>query len=136
MWRNHPGGEFSDCFAAIPGDTVAKAAKAPSGGGYFGFQQRPHTRADAQVSTANDTLGDAAGPVVAGGTHRRNAIHELDLTQGRHLRRATLAIHRAAFKENGRDDVVSAAEVGQQFRKQVAAALGRIPEVVVRINYR
>ena len=121
---------------AVPGHAVAQAAQTPAGGGDLGFQQLAHARADGQVAAADDALGDAAGSVVARSTHRRDAVDELDLAQRGHLARAVLAVHRAAFKEDGRDDVVPAADIGQQFGQQIAAAMRRVPEMVVRIDDR
>ncbi len=55
---------------------------------------------------------------------------------GGHLARAGLAIHGSAFEEDGRHDVVPAADIGQQFGQQVVAAMRLIPEMVVRIDDR
>ena len=81
-------------------------------------------------------LRDAAGTVAARRAHRGDAGDELDLAQRGHLARAVLAVHRAAFQEDRRDDVVPAADVGEQFRQQVTAALRHVPEMVVRIDDR
>ena len=115
---------------------MAQAAQATSGGGDLGFQQFADARADGEVAATDDALGDAAWTVAARGAHRGDAGDELDFAQCGHLARAVLAIHRAAFQEDGRDDVVPAADVGQQFRQQVTAAMRRVPEMVVRIDDR
>ncbi len=123
-------------FVAIPRHTVAEAAQTPAGGGDLCFEQFAHARTDAEVAAADDALGDAARSVTARRTHRRDAVDELDLAQRRHLAWAALAVHRAAFEEDGRDDVVSAADIGQQLGQQIAAALRRVPEMVVRVDDR
>ena len=123
-------------FVAVPRHAVAQAAQAPTGSGDLGLQQFAHARADGEVAAADDGLGDAAGAVIARGAHRGDAVDELDLAQGGHLARAVLAVHRAAFEEHGRDDVVTAADIGQQFGQQVVAAMRRIPEMMVRIDDR
>ena len=61
---------------------------------------------------------------------------ELDLTDGRHLPRTGFTVHRAAFEEDGRDDVVPTADIGEQLGQQVGAALGLVPEVMVGIDDR
>src|SRR6516162_1821371 len=72
----------------------------------------------------------SAWPIAARGAHRRDAVDELDLADRRHLGRAVLLVHRAAFEKDGRDDVVTAAYVGEQFWQQIPPALGSIPEMV------
>ena len=93
---------------------VAQAAQAPAGGGDLGFQQLAHARAYGQIATTDDAFRHAAGAVAAGRTHRGDASDELDLTQGGHLARAVLAVHRAAFQEHRRNDVMAAADIGKQ----------------------
>ena len=41
--------------------------------------------------------------------------------------RAVLAVHRAAFEKDGGDDVVPAADVGQQLRQQVTRRAAACP---------
>ena len=41
--------------------------------------------------------------------------------------RAVLAVHRAAFEKDRRDDVVAAADVGEQFRQQITARAAAYP---------
>ena len=125
-----------DRVAAVPGHAVADAAKAPAADREFGFQHIAHARADGQVGVADDRLGDAAGAIIARRAHRRDAVDELDLAHRRHLRGAVLAVHRAAFEEDGGDDVVPAADIGQQLGQKIAAALRRIPEMMVRVDDR
>ena len=80
--RHDARGILPDRFVPIPCHAVAKATQTPAGGSDFGLQQLAHTRADAEVTTANDTLGDATGTVTARGAHRGDAIDELDLAEG------------------------------------------------------
>ena len=64
------------------------------------------------------------------------AVHELDLADRLHLVRSAGAEHRLAFEEHRRDDVVAAAEVGQQLGQEIEAARRRVPEMMVRIDDR
>ena len=73
----------------------------------------PKSKVPTLVRDDAAVFGDAAAAVVAGGTHRRNACYELDLAQRGHLAWTLLAIHCSAFKKDGRDDVMPAADVGQ-----------------------
>ena len=100
------------------------------------LQHVAHARAERQVGVADDRLGDAARAVIARRAHGGDAVDELDLAHRRHLGRAVLAVHRLAFEEHGGDDVVAAADVGQQLGQEVAAALRRVPEMMVRIDDR
>ena len=109
---------------------MAQAAQTTSGGGDLGFQQFAYARADCEVATAYDALGDTAWTVAARGLHRGGTGDELDFSQCGHLARAVLAIHRTAFEEDGRNDVVPAADVGQEFGQQVLAAVHGVPEMV------
>src|ERR1700733_9352030 len=106
------GGVFADRLARVPGHTIADAAKAPAGNGDLCLQHVAHARAKCEISVANDRLGDAAGTVIARSAHGGDAVDELDLADRRHFGRAVLAIHRLALEEDGRHDVVSAADVG------------------------
>ena len=49
---------------------------------------------------------------------------------------AGIAVHRLTFDENRGDDVVAAAEVGKQVGQEIAAAVRRVPEVMMRIDDR
>jgi hypothetical protein len=84
----------------------------------------------------NDPLGDAAGAITARGAHRGDAVDELDLADRRHFRRAVLAVHRSALEKDRGDDIVPTAYVGQELRQQIAPALRRVPEMVMRIDDR
>src|SRR6266446_755797 len=85
---------------------------------------------------ADDGLGNAAGAITPRGTHRGDAVDEFDLANWRHLRRAVLAVHRAALEEDRGDDVMSPTDVGQQLGQQVTPALRRVPEMMVRVDDR
>jgi hypothetical protein len=94
------------------------------------------TRAQRQIGVADDRLGHAARHVIAGRAHGRNAVDEFDLADRRHLGGPMLAIHGLAFEEHGGDDVMPAPNIGQQVRQNVATAMRRVPEVMMRINDR
>ena len=115
---------------------MADAAETPAANPELGLQHLAHARPEGQVGMADDRLGDAAGAIPARGTHRGDAVDELDLAHRRHLGGAVLAVHRAAFEEDSGDDLVPTADVGQQLGEQVAAALRRVPKMMVRVDDR
>ena len=115
---------------------MADAAKPPAADPDLGLQHLAHPRAQGQVGVADDALGNPARAIAAGRAHRCDAVDEFDLAHRGHLGEAGLPVHRAAFEKDGGDDVVSALDVGQQFGQQVAPALRRIPEMVVRVDDR
>ena len=55
---------------------------------------------------------------------------------GRSCDRAAGAVHRQPFEIDRRDDVVAAAGVGEQFGQQIAAGIGAIDQVMVRVDDR
>lgn len=136
MRQHHARREFLDRLVLVPRHAVADAAEAPAAGPDLGFQNLAHLGAEGQVGMADDPLGDPARAVPAGRAHRRNAVDELDLADRGHLGRAILAVHRPAFEKDRGNDVVAAADVGQQFGQQVAPALRCVPEMMVRIDDR
>ena len=88
-----------------------------------------------QIDIADDAGDAARRAVFARGAHRRDAGDELGLAERFQLLRAVGAVHLAAFHEAGRDDVVAAAEIGQQILEQVAVARP-VPQMMVRIDDR
>ena len=54
---------------------------------------------------------------------------------GRSLLRAARAVHRVALQEHGGDDVMAAAQVGEQFVQQVAM-IRTLPKVMMSIDDR
>ena len=113
---------------------MADAAQTPTGCRDFGLQQFAHARPNAEVAATDNALGYAARSVSTRRTHSRNAVDELDFAQCCHLAWAILAVHRAAFEEDGRYDVVTTADIGQELWQQIAAALRYVPEMVVRVD--
>jgi hypothetical protein len=87
----------------------------------------------AEVAASGADLGR---PVRATCCHRRNTVGELDLADRAQLDRALGAVHRQPFEVDGRRDVVSAAGVGEEVRQQIAAGLGPVDQVVMRIDDR
>ena len=136
MRRHDAGDELADRLAGVPGHAVADAAEAPAADGDLCLQHVAHARAEGEIGVADDRLGDAARAVIARRAHGGDAVDELDLADRRHLGGAVPAVHRLALEEDGGDDVVSAADIGQQLGQEVAAAMRRVPEVMVRIDDR
>ncbi len=60
---------------------------------------------------------------------------KLDLADRLHLLRSAGTVHRAAFVEDGRDDVVAGVDVGQELIEQVAIA-EEVPDMMMRIDDR
>ena len=115
-------------------DALADATEAAVAGGDLGFQHVTHAGAEAKISVSDDGFGDAAGTVVAGCTHGGDAVDELHFADRRHLGGAGLAVHRLAFDEDRGDDLVAAADVGEQVGQEVLSAVRRVPEVMMRID--
>ena len=136
MRRHGPRRVFLHGVVLVPRHTVADAAKPPAADPDLGLQHLAHPRTQRQIGMTDNRFGDPARPVAARCAHRRDAVDKLDLAKGRHLGRPVLFVHRAAFEKDGRNDVVAAAYVVEQFRQQIPPALRRIPEMVVRIDDR
>src|SRR5262249_45014541 len=99
----------------------------------------PSRVADAQIDGADDAGSDARLAVVARCAHRRNAVDELGLADAAEGFGPLRLEHRAAFDENGRDNVVATTDVLKDFLKQVAlldGSLADVPEMVVRVTDR
>ena len=110
--------------------------KRPPADGDLRLQNVAHARAKGEIGVADDRFGDPARAVSARRAHGGDAVDELDLADGCRLGRAVLAVHRLALEEDRRHDVVSAADIGQEIGQQVAAAMWRVPEVMMRIDDR
>jgi len=107
----------------VPGNTVPNAAETPAADSQFSLQHRAHARADGQVGVTDDGLGDAAGAVVAGGAHGGDAIDEFHLAHRPHFGGAVLAVHGLAFQEHGGNDIVAAADIGQQIGQKIPPSM-------------
>src|SRR5215472_17117710 len=114
---------------------MADAPETPAARPDFGLQYFPNPRAERQVSVADDRLGDAAGSIAARRAHCGDAIDEFDLPDRRHFRWTVLAVHRTAFKENRRGDVVPA-DIRKQLGQLIATPLWRVPKMVMRVDNR
>ena len=128
--------ETRDRRIVIARYAIADAAESAAADRQLRLQHVPHPRPQHEVGMADDRLGDAARSVSAGGAHRRDAVDEFDFAYRCHLTRAVLAVHRLAFQEHGRNDVVAATDILQQLRQEIAAAMRCIPEMMVRIDDR
>src|SRR3981189_3396002 len=88
---------------------------------------------------ADDARSDAGRPLSAPRAHRRGAVHELGFADWAHFRSPIGSVHRSAFEENRRDDVVTSVEVGKELVEQVAMARVircAIPEVMMGVDDR
>jgi hypothetical protein len=86
-----------------------------------------------RYSVGYDALSHLDWAVTATCAHRGDAGDELDLADWTHLDRPVGAIHRAAFLEDCRDDVVAGVEVIEQFQQQVSPAAA-VPQMMMRID--
>src|SRR5439155_22022688 len=77
VWRNDARGKPADRIAAIPRHAVAYSSEAPGADRKLSLQHIANLRAGGEVGVADDSLGNAAGAVIAGRTHRRDAVDEL-----------------------------------------------------------
>ena len=114
---------------------MAHAAKPAAASADLRFQHRLDPVAQCQIGGAHDTSGDPRLAVASGGAHRRDAGDELSLADHMHLRWAVRAVHRMAFLEHRRDNVVAGVEIGQQLIEQIAVAVAH-PEMMARIDDR
>src|SRR6266446_1484110 len=119
----------------MPSGTVADALEASARKGDVLLENALGAAADPQVDIADDPGNAPCRPVFARCAHRRNTVDEFGLAKGFKFQRLLGAIHLAAFLEAGRDDVVAAADIGEQILEQVAVARP-VPHVMVRIDNR
>ncbi len=93
-------------------------------------------RAEREVGVADDAGADLGLAVGPGGGHRRNTIGELDLADRLQLGGTFGAIHREPFQVHRRGDVVAAAGVSEQLGQEIAAGLGPVDQVMMRVDDR
>jgi hypothetical protein len=91
--------------------------------------------AEGQIGITDDTGRDAGRTVIPRGAHRGDAGDKLGLADGPEFGGAALAVHRAAFEEDGRDDVVAGVEVGEQLVEEIAV-IAALPQMMVGIDDR
>jgi hypothetical protein len=93
-------------------------------------------RAQRQIGVTDNAGAHACVPVCAAGAHRRDTVGELDLTDRAQFGRTFGTVHRQPLEIDGCGDVVPGPQIGEQFRQQVAARLGPVHQVVMRIDDR
>jgi hypothetical protein len=111
-------------------------AKAAAAGRDHRLQHLFDRSAQRQIGVADNAGADPGLAIGSGRGHRRNTVGELDLADRAQLGGARGAVHRQPFEVDGRGDVVAAAGVGEQFRQQIAACLGPVHQVMVRVDDR
>jgi hypothetical protein len=114
---------------------MADATQAVAAGADVRLQNRLDPAAQSQIGVADDPGADPRLAVESARTHGGDAVDELGFADRPHLYRAGAAVHRAGLHEHRRDDVVTAAGVGQQFIEEVTPARP-VPQMVVRIDDR
>ena len=114
---------------------MAHAAEPAAAGADLRLQHRLDPLAQRQVGVAHDARGDARRPVGAAVAHRGNAGDEFRLADRTQFLRAGRAVHRVALQEHGRDHVVPAAQVREQFVQQVTM-IRTLPQVMMGIDDR
>src|SRR5580658_2723444 len=130
-WRRR-GVAAADVGARIVSAGVADALEAPVARPDVALQHLAHRRAAREVGARNDALAGQHRPIAPARGHRRLAADELGLADELHRLRPARPIERAALDKDGALDLVPALQVRQQLRQQVAA-VGEIPQVMVRI---
>ena len=118
------------------GGDEADAAKAAAARVYLGLEHPLHRRPERQVGIADDAGADLGPSVCPGGAHRRHAVGELDLADRPELSWTRGAVHREPFEIDGRGDVVSRSNVGEQLGQQVAAGLGPLDQMMMGVDDR
>ena len=114
----------------------ADAAEAAAAGRDHRLQNLLDGRAERQIGVADDAGADPGIAVRPRGGRRCDAVGELDFADRAQLGRALGAVHRQPFEIEGRGDVVAAPGVGGQFRQQIAACLGPLDQMMMRIDDR
>ncbi len=133
--RLHVGAAVADGGAGVIAGRMAHAAKAAAAGPQLRQQHRLDPVAERQIGIADDAGGDPGLAVIARRAHRRDAGDEVGLADRAHLGRAIRPVHRAAFLEHGRDNVMAGVEVGEQFVEQIGV-VAALPQMMVRIDDR
>ena len=118
------------------GGDEADAAEAAAAGRDHRLQHLFDRGAERQIGVADDAGADPRLAVGPGCGHRRDTVGELDLADRAQLDRARGAVHRQPFEVDGRGDVVPAAGVGEQLGQQIAAGLGPVDQVMMRVDDR
>ena len=126
-----------DLRMRVPGNRVADAAKSVGAGGLKRLQHRLDPVAQLQIGMADDCRRRPTRAVEPAGAGSSEALDELDLADGAHLRRSIRPVHRSRLDKHGGAHIVAAIHVGGQLVQQIALvgdALGpEIPEVVMRV---
>ncbi len=100
------------------------------------LQHRIDIGAEQKIGEADDAGADARRPVAVARRHRRDAVDELGLADGREFRVAVGAIHRVALQEHrGADIMAAAVDVALDLVEQIARAAA-IPQMMMRIDDR
>ncbi len=133
--RRPAGGEGLQRRVVAPGRAVADAAQAAVGDRDVPLEDSLGARAEPQIDKADDAGDATRRPVFARGAHRRDAADELGLAERFELLGPVGAVHLAGLLVAGGADVVTAADIGQQLREQIAIARA-VPEMMVRIDNR
>ncbi len=123
-------------LVGMRGGDEADAAKAAAAGRNHRIQDLLDRRAEHQVGIADDTRADLRLAVGPARRHRPDAVGEFDFANRAQFGGSCCAVHRKPFEVHGRGDVVSGAEIGEQFRQQIAAGLRPVDQVMVRIDDR
>ena len=129
------GAAVADDRALIPAGGMAHPAKAAATGPQMRQQDGLDRVAEGQIGIADDTGRDAGRTVIPRGAHRGDAGDKLGLADGPEFGGAALAVHRAAFEEDGCDDVVAGVEVGEQLVEEIAV-IAALPQMMVGIDDR
>ena len=114
---------------------MADAAQTVAAGTDVRLQDRLDPAAQSQIGVADDPGADPRLAVDSARTHGGDAVSELGFADRPHLDRAAPTVHRPGLHEHRRDDVVTAAGVGQELIEEVTPARP-VPQMVVRINDR
>jgi hypothetical protein len=98
-------------------------------------QHRLDTTPQRQIRLPNDARRYSTLAAITARAHGRDSIGELDLADRAHLDRTSVAVHRTRLHENRRNNVMAAAEIGQQLIQQIAPP-GPIVQMVMWIDNR
>ena len=112
--------QTQDVYIGVVRRAVADAAEAAIAGMDMRAQHIFHGIAQPQIRVADDSGRDTHLAIDAAGRHGGDTVHEFRLAHAFERIGSAGAIHRTAFEEHGRADVVPALQVLEEFVEQIA----------------
>jgi len=128
-------GEGLECRVVAPGRPVADAAQPAVGNRDVPLEHALDARAQPQICKADDAGDAPRRPIFSRRAHCRDAADKLGLPQGLEFLRSVSAVHLAGLPVARRADVMTAADIGEEVRKQIAIVRA-VPQMMMGIDDR